>query len=97
MSEEPKETSKETVAAERLSRKEEAATDGAKAMAEYKAAAEGKSKNIARLREMRLAREAIQKEAQTNAARKAKAASSRAASRKKKAIPVDKLNATNDG
>jgi hypothetical protein len=97
MSEEPKETSRETAAAERLSRKEAAATEGAKAMAEYQAASEGKSKNIARLREMRLAREAAEKEAQINAARKAKAAASRTASRKKKAISVGKLNASNDG
>jgi hypothetical protein len=97
MAEQPKETSRETAAAERLSRKEAAATEGAKAMADYQAASDGKRKNLARLREMRLAREATEKEAQINAARKAKAAASRAASRKKKAISVSKLNASNDG
>jgi hypothetical protein len=60
-------------------------------MAEYQAQSEGKGKNIARLREMRLAREATEKEAQINVARKAKAAASRDASRKKKAISVSKL------
>ena len=45
-----------SVAAERLFQKEKATTDGAKAMAEYTAAFEAKSKNMARLREQRLIR-----------------------------------------
>ena len=56
-----------SAAAERLFRKEKATTDGAKAMAEYTAAAEAKSKNMGRLREQRLIREAADNEAKVKA------------------------------
>ena len=92
--------SQKSVAAERLFRKEETATQGAKAMAEYQAGVEARTKNTARLRELRLAKEAADKNAKGKPERepvpKGKASASRTASRKK-AIPVSKLNATNDG
>jgi hypothetical protein len=81
MSEAPKVGSKPPSAGDKLFKKEAAATEGAKAMAEYQAGVEARNKKTVRLREMRIAREAVELEAKIKADRKAEAAAKRAAAR----------------
>jgi hypothetical protein len=86
MSEAPKVGSKPPSAGDKLFRKEAAATQGAKAMAEYQAGVEARNKNTVRLRELRIAKEAVELEAKVKADLKAKAAAKRAAARAAKSV-----------
>ena len=76
--------------AERAFKKEQQARSGAKAMASYEEEGRAIRKNMAKLREQRLARDAAQ------ASEAPLAPVSTSAGKKAKAIPVSKLNASND-